>query len=129
MSEGSGSPFFIGYCGIGFGGSKRSSTTSETQKMFMLLHRLATSTSLGVVGFVTQPSALTGSATASRLSTSEPPSAPSPSTYPWILDFSASFYVILHSAHLFSLCSARHLSIHTADGSPLSVVGRDTLFV
>jgi hypothetical protein len=33
-----------------------------------------------------------------------------------------------HSAHLFSLCpSYRHCIVHTADGSPLSVAGQDTL--
>jgi hypothetical protein len=94
----------------------------QRQKMFLLLHRLATSMSLGVVCHVTQPSSLTSSSTASRSSTSEPPSAPSPTTCPWILDFSASFYMTLHSAHLFSLCSARHLAIHIANGSPLFVV-------
>jgi hypothetical protein len=48
----------------------------------MLLHRLAASTSSGAVGSVTQPSALTSSATASQSSTLGPPSAPSPGTYP-----------------------------------------------
>jgi hypothetical protein len=51
--------------GIGFGGSERSSAVSETQEILMLLHRLAPSTSVGVIGSVTQSSALTSSATAS----------------------------------------------------------------
>jgi hypothetical protein len=55
----------------------------------MLLHRLAASTSSRAVGSVTQPSTLTGSATASQSSTLGPPSAPSPDTYPCIV-FKAS---------------------------------------
>jgi hypothetical protein len=43
----------------------------------MLLRRLATSTSTGVVGSVTRSSALTGSAAASQSSTLGPPTAPS----------------------------------------------------
>jgi hypothetical protein len=43
----------------------------------MLLHRLATSTSVEAVGSVTQSSTLTGSTTASQSSTLGPPSAPS----------------------------------------------------
>jgi hypothetical protein len=65
-----------------FGGSERSSASSETQEMLMLLYRLAISTSSGVVGSVTQSSALTSSATASQSFTLGPPSAPSPGTYP-----------------------------------------------
>jgi hypothetical protein len=42
-----------GTSGTGSGGSERSSTGSETQEILMLLHHLATSTSTGVVGFVT----------------------------------------------------------------------------
>jgi hypothetical protein len=48
----------------------------------MLLRRLAASTSSRTVGSVTQPSALTGSATASQSSALGPPSAPSPGTDP-----------------------------------------------
>jgi hypothetical protein len=47
----------------------------------MLLRHLAASTSSGVVGSVTQSSALTGSATASQSFTLGPPFAPSPGTY------------------------------------------------
>jgi hypothetical protein len=43
----------------------------------MLLRRLAASTSLGPVGFVTQPFALTCSVTASQSSALRSPSAPS----------------------------------------------------
>jgi hypothetical protein len=39
--------------GTGSGGSERSSAGSETQEILMLLHRLMTSTSTGVVGTVT----------------------------------------------------------------------------
>jgi hypothetical protein len=63
--------------GTGSGGSERSSTGLETQEIHMLLRRLATSTSTGVVGSVTQSSALTGSAAASQSSTLGPPTAPS----------------------------------------------------
>jgi hypothetical protein len=62
-------------------GSERSSTGSETQKLLMLLCCLATSTSSGAVGSVTQCSALTDSATASQSFTLGPPSTPSPGTY------------------------------------------------
>jgi hypothetical protein len=87
----------------------------------MLLRRLAAFTSLGAVGSVTQPSALTSSATASQSSTSGPPSAPSPDTYPWYLDSGASFD---HPAHLsFLHPSYHHCIVHTADRSPLSVAG------
>jgi hypothetical protein len=67
--------------GTSSGGSERSYAGSETQKILMLLRRLAASTSIGVVGTVTQSSALLGSATASQSSTLGPPTVPSPSTY------------------------------------------------
>jgi hypothetical protein len=67
--------------GTGSGGSERSPAGSETQEIIMLLHRLAASTSTGVVGTVTQPSALIGSATTSQSSTLGPPTASSPGTY------------------------------------------------
>jgi hypothetical protein len=53
----------------------------QTQELLMLLHRLATFTSSGVVGSVTQPSELIGSATASQSSTLGPPFASSPGTH------------------------------------------------
>jgi hypothetical protein len=62
--------------GTGFRGSK-SSAGSETQEILMLLHCRAASTSSGVVGSVTQPFTLTGSATSSQSSALGPPSAPS----------------------------------------------------
>jgi hypothetical protein len=86
-----------------FEGSERSSVGSETQELLILLYHLATSTSSGVVGSVTQPSALTGSTTASQSSTFGPPSAPSADTYPWYLDSCAFFHITSHSAHLSSL--------------------------
>jgi hypothetical protein len=73
--------------GTGSRGSEMSSASSETQEILMLLHRLAISMSLGVVGSVTQPSALTGSATASQSS------SPSLGTASWYLDSGASFHM------------------------------------
>jgi hypothetical protein len=109
-------------------GSERSSAGSEAQELLMLLYRLAASTSLGAVGSMTQPSALTSSATVSQSSTFGPPSTPSPGTYPWYLDFDASFDMTPHSAHLSSLHpSYRHCIVHAVDGSPLSVAGQGTL--
>jgi hypothetical protein len=69
----------------------------------MLLRCLAASTSVGVVGSVTQFFALTGSATTSQSSTSGPPSAPSPGTCPWYFDSGASFHMTPHST-IFPLC-------------------------
>jgi hypothetical protein len=89
----------------------------------MLLHRLAASTSLGVVGSMTQASTLIGSAT-SQPSTLGPSSAPSLDTYPCYLDSGASFHMTPHSAHLSSLCpSYRYCTVYTVDGSPLSIAG------
>jgi hypothetical protein len=89
--------------GSSSGGSERSSAGSETQEFLMLLHCLAISMLSGVIGSVTQPSALTGSATASQSSILEPPSTLCPGTYPWYLDSSASFHMTPHSGHLSSL--------------------------
>jgi hypothetical protein len=114
--------------GFSSGGSELSFAGLETQEIFMLLRRLAASTSSGVVGSVTQSSVLTGSTTASSSSTLGSPSAPSPYTYPWYLDSGASFHMTPHSAHLSSLCPYRHCIVHTADGSLLSVAGQSTLF-
>jgi hypothetical protein len=92
---------------------------SETQELFMLLRRLTASTSSGAIGFVTQTSTLTGSATASQSSTLGPPSAPSPGTYPWYLNSGAFFHMTPHSAYLSSLRSPyRYCTVHTANGSP-----------
>jgi hypothetical protein len=77
---------------------------------------------------VTQSSVLTGSATASQSFTLGPPSTPSPSSYSWYLDFGTFFHMTPHFAHFSSLCpSYCHCIIQTADGSPLSVAGHDTL--
>jgi hypothetical protein len=82
----------------------------------MLFHRLAASMSSGVVGFVTQPSALTCSATVFQSSPSGLPSAPSLGTYSWYLNSGASFHMIPHSAHHSSLHpSYRHCIVHTID--------------
>jgi hypothetical protein len=93
----------------------------------MLLRCLATYTSSGAAGSVTQPSAPTGSATASQSSTLGPPSAPSPGTDPWYLDSDASFHMTPHSS---SFCFASFLSpLHClyCDGSPLYIAGQCTL--
>jgi hypothetical protein len=89
-----------GIGGSSFGGSERSSVGLDTQELLMLLYFLATSMSLRAVGSVTQPSALTDSATASQSSTLGPPYAPSLGTYPWYFDSGASFHINPHSAHL-----------------------------
>jgi hypothetical protein len=109
-------------------GSERSSASSETQEILMLLHFLAASMSSGAAGSMTQPSALTGSATASQSFSFEPPSAPSPGTDPSYLDSGASFHMTPHSTHLSILRhSYRHCTIHTVIGSPLSVAGQGML--
>jgi hypothetical protein len=88
----------------------------------MLLRRLAGSTSSGAIGSLTQPSTLTSSATASQSFALGPPFALSPSTDPWYLDYGASFHMTPHSAHLSSFRpSYRHCTVHTVDGSPISV--------
>jgi hypothetical protein len=77
---------------------------------------------------VTQSSALICSAPTSQSSTLIPPTAPSSGTYSWYIDSGASFHMTPHSAHLFSLRPySCHCIVHTADGSPLSVAGQDTL--
>jgi hypothetical protein len=114
--------------GTSSGGTERSSASSETQEILMLLHHLAASMSTGDVGIVTQSSALIGSALTSQSSTLGPPTAPSPGTYSWYLDSSASFHMTPHSAHLSSLRpSSCHCIVHTVDGSPLFVAGQGTL--
>jgi hypothetical protein len=92
-----------GTSGSSSGGSDKSPASSETQELLMLLHRLAASTSPGVVGSVTQPFALISSATASQSSYLGPPSTPSPGNYPWYLDSGASFHMTPYSTHLSSL--------------------------
>jgi hypothetical protein len=89
--------------GTGSGGSESSSVGSETQEILMLLCRLAASTSTGVVGTMTQSSALIGSAPTSQSSTLGPPTAPSLGTYSWYLDYGVSFHMTPHSTHLSSL--------------------------
>jgi hypothetical protein len=93
--------------GTHFGRSERGSTSSETQEILMLLHRLAASTSSGVVGSMTQPSTLTGLATASQSSDLGPFSAPSLGTDPWYLDSGAFSY---DSSFCLSFCFASFLS-------------------
>jgi hypothetical protein len=113
--------------GTGSGGSERSSVGSETQEILMLFRHLVTSTSSGAAGSVTQPSAPMGSATASQSFALGPPFVSSPGTNPWYLDSGASFHMTPHSAHLSTFRPYHHCTVHIADGSPLSVVGQDTL--
>jgi hypothetical protein len=57
-----------------------------------------------------------------------PPSAPYPHTDPWYLNSSASFHMTPRFAHLSALRpSYRHCTIHTVDGSLLSVAEQATL--
>jgi hypothetical protein len=114
--------------GTDSGGSHRSFAGSETQEILMLFHRLAASTSSGDADSMTQSSAPTGSGTASQSSVLGPPSTPSPGTDSWYLDSGAFFHMTPHSTHLSALRpSYRHYTVHTADGSPLSVAGQGTL--
>jgi hypothetical protein len=93
----------------------------------MLLRRLVASTSSGATGSVTQSSAPTGFATASQSFALGPPFAPSPGTDPWYLDFGTSFHMTPHSTHLSALRPYRHFTVHTVDGSPLSVTRQGML--
>jgi hypothetical protein len=93
----------------------------------MLLHHRAASTSSGSAGSVTHPSTPTGSALASQSFALGPPSTP-PGTGPWYLDSGASFHMTPHSTHLSALHpSYRHCTVHTTDGSPLSIAGQGML--
>jgi hypothetical protein len=118
-SEGSDSPFFTRYW---------SSASSETHELLMLLHHLATPTLSGVVGFVTQSSALTGSATASQSSPLGPPSTPSPGSYPWYLNSGASFHMTPHSAHLSSLHLFTTIALFIFSMDPLFLLLDRALF-
>jgi hypothetical protein len=93
----------------------------------MLLRRLVASTSSGATGSVAQSSAPTGFATASQSFALGPSFAPSPGTDPWYLDFGTSFHMTPHSTHLFALRPYRHFTVHTVDGSPLSVTRQGML--
>jgi hypothetical protein len=93
----------------------------------MLLRCLATSTWSGATGSVTQRFAHTSSITVSPSSALGPPSVPSPGTDPWYLNSGASFHMTPHSTHLSVLRPYRHCTVHTADGSPLSVAGQGIL--
>jgi hypothetical protein len=94
----------------------------------MLLHRLVASTSSGAAGSMTRPSAPMSSATASQSSALGPHFISSLVTDSWYLDFDASFHMTPHSTHPSALRpSYHHCIVYTADGSPLSVVGRGTL--
>jgi hypothetical protein len=96
--------------------------------MLMLLHRLATSTSSGVVGSVTQSPALTGSTTTSQSSTLGPSFAPSLGNYPWYLDSDASCHMTPHSTNLSSLRHYYHHCIVHTLMDPLFLLLDRTLF-
>jgi hypothetical protein len=114
----------LGTSGTSSGGYERSSTGSKTKEILMLLRCLAASTWSRAANFVTQPSAPTSSATASQSYALGPSSAPSLGTDPWYLDSGASFHMTPHSTHLSTLrASYHHCTVHTTDGSSLSVAG------
>ena len=120
FSQGAGSP--------NTGGSQRSSTGSDTQEIIRLLGRLVASPPPGAASSVTQPSAPTGSAAASQSSVLGSPPPSTSGTCPWILDSGASFHMTPYRSCLSSMVSSpsSHF-VHTADGSPLSVVGKGIL--
>uniref|UniRef100_A0A0A9DF52 Retrovirus-related Pol polyprotein from transposon TNT 1-94-like beta-barrel domain-containing protein n=1 Tax=Arundo donax TaxID=35708 RepID=A0A0A9DF52_ARUDO len=112
----------------GTGGSQKSSAGSETQEILMLLRRLATSASPRAAGFVTPASAPSGSVAASQSCTEGLPSTSAPGTCPWILDSGAFFYMTHDRTSLSSISNPSiPITVHTVDGSPLSVIGRGTL--
>ncbi|XP_062191268.1 uncharacterized protein LOC133895084 [Phragmites australis] len=113
----------------GTGGSQRGSAGSETQEILMLLRRLAASTPPGVVGSITPASAPSNlAAAASQSSTEGPLSTSALGTFPWILDSGASFHMTHDRTNLSSISTPSiPITVHTADGSPLSVAGRGTL--
>jgi len=85
----------------------------------MLLRRLVASTPPGAVGSVTQSSAQSDAATASQSSSG---------TFPWILDYGASFYMTPDCTSLSSISTPSiPITVQTADGSSLSVAGQGTL--
>ena len=102
------------------------------QEILMLLRRLAVppptgasgSVTTGAVGSVTPAPVL--SAATSQSFIERPPSTSG--ILPWILDSGASFHMTPDSTSLSSICSPSiPLTVQTADGSSLSVVGRGTL--
>ena len=98
----------------------------------MLLHRLVVPAPTGATSSVTCRAAgsiaptLALSAATSQTSIERPPSTSG--ILPWILDSGASFHMTPDSTCLSSICSPSiPLTIQTADGSPLLVVGHGTL--
>jgi hypothetical protein len=86
----------------------------------------ATSSPCGLYVARSEQFAFTCSGIASQSFTSGSPSAPSPGTCPSYLNFAASFHMASHFTHLSSL-RPRHITAHTANGSPLSVAGQSNL--
>ena len=85
----------------------------------MLLRRLTASAPPGAAGSVTQSSAQSDAATASQSSSG---------TLPWILDSGASFHMTPDRTSLSYISpSSLPITIQTADGSSLFVVGQGTL--
>ncbi len=109
------------------GSSQKSAGGSDSQEILMLLRRLTASAVTGSVGFVALPSAQSGSAVLGSSSSTEGSSSAS-GTIPWILDSGASFHMTHDRSSLSSICSPLvPTTVHTADGTPLAVVGRGTL--
>ena len=85
----------------------------------MLLRRLTASAPPGAAGSVTQSSTQSDAATASQSSSG---------TFPWILDSGASFHMTPDHTSLSSISTPSiPITVHTADGSSLSVAGQGTL--
>jgi hypothetical protein len=107
--------------------SQKSIGSSDTQEILMLLRRLTASASTGSAGSVALPSAQSGSVVSGSHSSNEGSSSAS-GTFPWILDSGASFHMTPNRSHLSSIRSPLvPITVQTADGTPLSVVGRGTL--
>ncbi|CAD6202630.1 unnamed protein product [Miscanthus lutarioriparius] len=108
------------------GPSSSSLAGSETQEILMLLRRLASSVPAGAASSVTPVSAPLVSAAASQSSTGEPPFTLG--TLPWILDSGASFHMTSNCTSLSSIRpSSTPITVQTADGSTLPVLGHGTL--
>jgi hypothetical protein len=107
--------------------SQKSTSSSDTQEILMLLHRLTAFASTGSAGSIALPSAQSGSVVPGSQSSNEGSSFAS-GTFLWILDSGASFHMTLDKSCLLLICHPLvPIIVQTADGTPLSVVGRGTL--
>jgi hypothetical protein len=100
-------------------GPKKSHAGSETQELLMLLHHLATSTSSGAIGVVTQSSVFTASATASQFSILGLTFTPSPYTYYWYLDSDAFFHMTVLRSRLPAYLIKKFQGFFTCETSPM----------